>query len=136
MAFVSTKGTLLKAGTTTLVTVGQVSEVSLNIEGPITFDATTLNATDNFKEYKRSGHVEPGSCSFSMFWDSSDASHTQFTDALTASTLSDIDFQITFPDASTIDFTSVAVSWEVTAANEDGIKASCEAKLSGAVTFG
>ncbi len=135
MGFISTKGTLLKAGNTTLTTVGQVTELSLNVEGAITYDATTLNALDNFKEYRQSGHVEPGSCSWSMFWDSSDTSQTAFTDAITATDLEDLAMQITFPDSSTISFTAATVSWEVTAASEDGLKASCEAKLTGAVTF-
>ena len=135
MAYVPVKGTIVKAGSSALTAIGQCTDFSLSIEGAVTYDATTIDQTDNFKTYKQSGHAEPGSASISCFYDSADAGQDIIQAAITASTLEDLPMQVTFADSSTIDFDAASVSYDVSAAGEEGVKVSMEAKCTGAPTF-
>lgn len=133
--YVPVKGTVVKAGQSGLVAIGNATEVSASIEGAITYDATVLDQTDNFKVYKQSGHAEPGSISVSAFYDGTDGGQNGIRTALTATDLEDIAMQITFADDSTIDIDAASISYEISASGEDGVKISLEAKCTGAPTF-
>lgn len=135
MAFVPVKGTIVKAGSSSLTAIGQCTEFSMSIEGAVTYDSTVMDQTDNFKTYTQSGHAEPGSASIACFYDSTDAGQDIIQSALTASTLADVPMQVTFADTSTIDFDAASVSYEVSASGDEGVKLSIEAKCTGAPTF-
>tara|TARA_Y100000593_G_scaffold37528_1_gene72880 strand:- start:78 stop:488 length:411 start_codon:yes stop_codon:yes gene_type:complete len=135
MAYVPVKGTIVKAGASALTNIGQCTDFSLSIEGAITYDATTIDQSDTFKTYRQSGHAEPGSASISCFYDSTDAGQDIIQAAITASTLADVPMQVTFADSSTIDFDAASISYEISAAGEEGVKVSMEAKCTGDPTF-
>ena len=135
MSFTPVKGTIVKCGSSSLTAIGQCTDFSLSIEGAVTYDATTIDQTDNFKTYKQSGHAEPGSASISCFYDSADAGQDIVQTAITAATLADVPMQVTFADSSTIDFDAASVSYEISASGEEGVKVSIEAKCTGAPTF-
>jgi len=132
MAKVRVKGTVLSQTlTTTLTAVAQVIEFGRSGEASETYDATTLDTSGAGKEYAPTGYAEGGSLDFSLFYDPALAGHAAIRTAV--ATPATNNWSLTFADTSTTvsTFNVAGISFGVTGAMNDGLKADVSLKLTG-----
>lgn len=136
MAKVVSKGTVLQQELSMVFTaVAQVISLEQTGAESETFECTTLDTSGAGKEYGETGYTEPGSVNFELFYDPALAGHQAITDLLT--TPASQNWKVIYADTGTTEypFTGVGVSFDVTVAMNDGLRASGAIKLDGLGTW-
>ncbi len=134
MAFLKSKGTLLKHEVATvLTTLAQV--ISIDGPGPEP-EETEFDYLDNANAaipYEPTGRVEGGDVSFEMFLDTALAGHrTLLAKGITPDKE---DYSITFANSNVWTFEGIFKGCRPTVDLASGVKASCSIKLTGIPTY-
>lgn len=136
MAKVVSKGTVLQQELSMVFTaVAQVISLEQSGAESETFECTTLDTTGAGKEYGSTGYTEPGSVNFEIFYDPALAGHQAISDLLVTPAAQN--WKLIFADTGTSEypFTGAGISFDVTVAMNDGLKASGAIKLNGLGTW-
>lgn len=131
MAKVKVKGMIVKHTISAALTaIAQIIGIDLDGCGSITYDSTTIDG-GVYKTYDQTGYSEPGKLNLELFLDPALAGHQFITDLIAAP--ADNAMQITYADsgATTQSFTQSGIEFGVTAAMNDGLKASVSYQIDG-----
>lgn len=138
MAIVKSKGTVFSMGVGgASAAIAQMITVDLPEHEVETFEADTLDNTDEGIPHKSSGRVEGGSAGGEMFFDPT--VHTAITGFLSSPPDPDDDPQgtgsITLANGSVLSFNIAGVSLGGSVALNDGVKGTVSCKLDGTGTW-
>lgn len=131
MAKVAGKGSIIKHTiSASLTAIAQALSIDMQGSQSTTWDSTTLDG-GVYKTYDPTGYAEPGTCALELFYDPALAGHQFITD--TQRTPADNAMQITYADSgsTTQSFTISGITFGVTVAMDDGVKASVEYQVDG-----
>ena len=128
------KGTRLQCEIgTALVDVAQIYEITPPNAEVEMFDATTLDSSDGWKEHYSTGFTEPGELSFSVFFDPALAGHDDLRQLLTTRDVKNWNLIYTDGSATEDAFTGTLTKFDPTVVMNDGVKATINVKLTGAI---
>ena len=136
MAKIKVKGSIIKITISSVLTaIGQITEFSHDGAESETYDATTIDTSGAGKEYSQTGYSEGGNFNFTMFYDPDLATHQAITDLITtpASVVCDVTFTDATPTTSA--FTAAGISFGMTGAMNDGLKANVGMKITGLMAY-
>ena len=136
MAIVKCKGTILQQEISSNYTaVAQLDSVSYEGGASSTFDMTTLDTSGAGRQHSQTGYADSGSVSFSGLYDPALAGHQAITDLITTPAAQN--WKIIFADAgaSVMTLSGAGVSFDITAAMDDGLKFSSSITCTGLPVF-
>jgi uncharacterized protein RhaS with RHS repeats len=131
MAKVAGKGTVLQQTISMALTaVAQITDLEYSGAESQTWDSTTLDG-GVFKTYDATGYSEPGTVTAGLFYDPALSGHQFITDQI--STPADNAQTIIYADPGATEqaFTASGVSWGVTVAMDDGLRATATWQVDG-----
>lgn len=121
------------ASTPTFTDVANISSGPNGPQGDKTIiDVTAHDSTGSFRE-KIGGLRDGGQVTFDINWDPSEVTHQPLWDDW-KDDVQPRDYRITYPDASTIDFSAVVTQFQAQAPLDDKLSASITMEISGEPT--
>lgn len=135
MTKIASKGTALQLDiASTYTTIAQVMEITGPGPEVGRFAANALDGAVGIEKVP-TGYVDGGTVSWEMFFDPVAATHQALTDLITAPAVAN--WKEIWSDAAATEwpFAAILTKFEPKATVDDGLKASCEAELSGIVTY-